>query len=255
MHGGATRRRRAQHAGARAWRPGRDPAPGARSKLTPDMVSRDKELERPWPTSLLSPDFATPPTARRRSRARAVPHRTTSSAMATRPSWRRGNPQMSCGWSCRAATATRATRRRRGLLAPWMAEGILRPDARAGVLRLRAAVQLGAGRRYTRRGLLRGGAARAVRDARRAAARAHAVGAQGGSPQADARDAHAALAGVRALPRRRAARRAPIIDAAASARARAGRHHPRRRPPSPVADHRGGGARRAGGAARATSRS
>ena len=103
---------------------------------------------------------------------------------------------------------------------------MLRRDAAPGDVPLRAAVHLGRARRTRAQGFIAAAAARAVREARGAAPRAHAVGAQGGSPQADARDAHAHLAGVRAVPRSRRRRRGRARPPSTAARPRSTRPPP-----------------------------
>ena len=95
------------------------------------------------------------------------------------------------------------------LLGAWTAEGFLRADATPAfyVYEQQFTLPQAAGRLHAPR-VLRGRSPRAVRAAGGPAAREDAVGAQGGSPQAAARDPHPDLADLRALPRRRRRRRA-----------------------------------------------
>ena len=189
---------------------------------------------------------------------------TTSSARRERAAGGAPPPATSCAWTCRAARATRGTRRRPAA-ERWIAEGLLRADRRPAFYRYEQQFTwAGAVLRAPR--VHRGAAARALRRAGGAAARAHAVGAQGGSAEAAARDADPVLADLRALPRSRGRGRggprgrrrrapppstpppptvsgtgcgwsptpAPVARVAAAAAGQA--DHDRRRPP-PLRDH------------------
>ena len=228
---------RARRAPRRAARPARwcvcvDPGwrfcAAARSKLIPTRSRVIRVRGDHGGHMLLSPDFVTPPTASAISRAFCA-RRTTSSAMTQRGQLEARHPENVVRLELpRGADDTRYATAAR-LLASWTAEGILRPDAREAFYVYEQQFGYGGTALHAAR-VLRGRAPRAVRASRRVAAREDAVRAQGGSPAPAARDAHADLARVRAVPGRRAGRRAP-----SSTR----RHRPRprstRRPPTAFA--------------------
>ena len=128
------------------------------------------------------------------------------------------------------ARATRSTRTPRSSSARWREEGVLVRDDEPAFYRYDQTF-VPPGRRRARRDhaprVSRARAARAVLGARRPAARAHALGPEGGPPEALPRDAHQPEPGLHALPR-------PARRARRAARAR-----PRRSPSSrrPTASH------------------
>ena len=182
------------------------------------------------------------------ARERSVPALRRHRRRRTRPSWKRGTPRTSCGWSFRAAPTTRATRRRRGCSRRGRRRASCAPT-RARRSTSTSSSSATAGQRYTRRGFF---AAVRLEPFERRVVLPHEKTLS--APKEDRRRLLRAtrtqISPVFGLYRDAERRGARHHRRGRGGRARGRRDDHRRRSPPPVADHLGRGARRPADAAR-----